>query len=318
MTEVRSRRHHHAAQVCAHSDQRSGGHCGCGILGRHRAGKRCSASALAAHTPESTNGERCSTPAAARPATPFPARRIARSSAAGSALKSPFGTFYAPNISPDPTDGIGRWSEARIRDRAVEGHVAGRPALFSGVSLHVLSAHASWTTCAICSPTSRRCRRCKAASAITMCRFPSTCAARSAAGSSSTSTASRSSPIRQQSAAMEPRRLSRQRAVALRGVPQPARCAWRHHRAPAICRRPEPGRRRLDSQYHAEGFGRLFGEGHRLYAQDRQTPGGDSVGGAMVAVVRNTSQLSDEDRNAMAVYIKSLPPVEGPPQPAKK
>src|SRR5580658_8311837 len=30
----------------------------------------------------------------------------------GLALASPFGTFYAPNISPDPADGIGRWSEA--------------------------------------------------------------------------------------------------------------------------------------------------------------------------------------------------------------
>src|SRR5216683_1456967 len=30
----------------------------------------------------------------------------------GLAIPSPFGTFYAPNISPDPSDGIGRWSEA--------------------------------------------------------------------------------------------------------------------------------------------------------------------------------------------------------------
>src|SRR3954447_14130942 len=29
----------------------------------------------------------------------------------GLAIPSPFGTFYAPNISPDPSDGIGRWSE---------------------------------------------------------------------------------------------------------------------------------------------------------------------------------------------------------------
>ena len=28
----------------------------------------------------------------------------------GLALKSDFGTFYVPNISPDPDDGIGRWS----------------------------------------------------------------------------------------------------------------------------------------------------------------------------------------------------------------
>ena len=30
----------------------------------------------------------------------------------GLAIPSPFGTFYAPNISPDPVDGIGRWSES--------------------------------------------------------------------------------------------------------------------------------------------------------------------------------------------------------------
>ena len=45
-------------------------------------------------------------------------------------------------------------------------------------------------------------------------------------------------------------------------------------------------------------------------------PNGDSVGGAMGKVVRNTSQLSEADRAAMAAYIKSLPPVEGPKQPA--
>jgi hypothetical protein len=47
-------------------------------------------------------------------------------------------------------------------------------------------------------------------------------------------------------------------------------------------------------------------------------PDGDSVGGVMVAVIRNTSQLPAADRKAMAVYIKSLPAVEGPPRPAKK
>jgi mono/diheme cytochrome c family protein len=41
------------------------------------------------------------------------------------------------------------------------------------------------------------------------------------------------------------------------------------------------------------------------------TPDGDSVGGSMVDVVRNTAQLSKADRDAMAVYIKSLPAVEG-------
>ncbi len=32
--------------------------------------------------------------------------------AGGPALKTPFGTFYGPNITPDVTHGLGRWSEA--------------------------------------------------------------------------------------------------------------------------------------------------------------------------------------------------------------
>ena len=31
--------------------------------------------------------------------------------AGGRALESPFGTFYAPNITPDPDTGSGRWSD---------------------------------------------------------------------------------------------------------------------------------------------------------------------------------------------------------------
>lgn len=47
------------------------------------------------------------------------------------------------------------------------------------------------------------------------------------------------------------------------------------------------------------------------------TPGFDSVGGTMAAVVRNTAQLPDADRAAMAEYLKSLPAVQGPVRPAK-
>ncbi|MGH6959931.1 MAG: c-type cytochrome, partial [Dongiaceae bacterium] len=32
--------------------------------------------------------------------------------AGGRPLKTPFGTFYSPNITPDPEHGIGRWSDA--------------------------------------------------------------------------------------------------------------------------------------------------------------------------------------------------------------
>ncbi len=45
--------------------------------------------------------------------------------------------------------------------------------------------------------------------------------------------------------------------------------------------------------------------------KDGFTPDFDSVGGSMAEVVRNTAELSDTDRMAMAIYLKSLPPIEG-------
>jgi hypothetical protein len=38
----------------------------------------------------------------------------------------------------------------------------------------------------------------------------------------------------------------------------------------------------------------------------------------MVEVIKNLAQLSAADRDAIATYVKSLPPVTGPTPPAKK
>ena len=50
------------------------------------------------------------------------------------------------------------------------------------------------------------------------------------------------------------------------------------------------------------------------------TPDSDLVGSGMKAVVRGTSKLSDADRHAMAVYLKSVPAIHVPaaPRPAAK
>ncbi len=46
-----------------------------------------------------------------------------------------------------------------------------------------------------------------------------------------------------------------------------------------------------------------------------QTPAFDAVGSGMKAVVRGTSKLTDGDRHAIAVYIKTVPPIETKPPP---
>lgn len=38
------------------------------------------------------------------------------------------------------------------------------------------------------------------------------------------------------------------------------------------------------------------------------TPDGDFVGGAMAEIVRNTARLTDDDRRAIAAYLKAVPP----------
>src|SRR5438309_8589273 len=39
----------------------------------------------------------------------------------GLGITSPFGTFYVPNISPDPVDGIGKWTEAEFSNAVTKG-----------------------------------------------------------------------------------------------------------------------------------------------------------------------------------------------------
>lgn len=63
-------------------------------------------------------------------ATPF---------AGGRALKTPFGTFYGPNITPNPEDGIGRWSEADFIRAMREGQ---RP---DGANLYPAFPYPSFT-----------------------------------------------------------------------------------------------------------------------------------------------------------------------------
>jgi mono/diheme cytochrome c family protein len=52
--------------------------------------------------------------------------------------------------------------------------------------------------------------------------------------------------------------------------------------------------------------------------RDGELPDNDFVSGDMGKVVSNTGRLSEADQKAMAVYVKSIPAVEGPRQPQPK
>src|SRR5262245_19165807 len=80
------------------------------------------ASALGAHTPNADNGKTmfiaggCASCHAAS-SKPDDYTRLS----GGLGLKSPFGTFYVPNISSDQKDGIGAWTEAQFVTAMMKG-----------------------------------------------------------------------------------------------------------------------------------------------------------------------------------------------------
>ena len=61
---------------------------------------------------------------------------------------------------------------------------------------------------------------------------------------------------------------------------------------------------------HEDGI-KWSAEDYVMFLETGQTPEFESVGGSMAEVIENTSKLSPEDREAMAAYLTSLPPRPG-------
>ena len=79
------------------------------------------ASALAPHTPDLANGRTMFLIGGCASCHSVPEQEDATRLGGGLALNSPFGVFYVPNISPDKKDGIGAWSEAQFVTAMVKG-----------------------------------------------------------------------------------------------------------------------------------------------------------------------------------------------------
>ena len=79
------------------------------------------ASALGPHTPNLANGKEMFYAGGCASCHAVPKQKDTTQLGGGLALGSPFGTFYVPNISSDPKDGIGGWSEAQFVTAMVKG-----------------------------------------------------------------------------------------------------------------------------------------------------------------------------------------------------
>lgn len=69
---------------------------------------------------------------------------------------------------------------------------------------------------------------------------------------------------------------------------------------------------------HKDGVAEWSAKDIAWMLKSGDTPEGDVVGGSMKSVVKNMAELPDTDRTAIAAYIKALPGRASPPKPAKK
>jgi len=276
------------------------------------------ASALSAYTPKPGNGKTMFFAGGCAACHMSTGQEDKTRLGGGLAMKTPFGTLTAPNISSDPKDGIGAWSEADFVT-----------ALWKGTSPDGRHYYPAFPYTSY--------RRMKLEDVRDLFTYLKTLPA--VAGRTPDHAMTFPFNIR--------RMLGGWKFLFLDGekfTPDPNRpVEWNRGaylvNAPGHCAECHSPRNFLggiiDAQRFAGGPDPEGGDGWipnitragiGKYSEadiarvltSGDTPDGDSVGGSMGKVVGNTSQLSDADRAAMAMYVKSLPPVEGPKPPASK
>ncbi|KRR23687.1 alkylated DNA repair protein [Bradyrhizobium lablabi] len=235
----------------------------------------------------------------------------------GLAMPSPFGTFYVPNISSDPTYGIGRWSEADFVTAVLKGTSPDGAHYFPAFP-YASYQHATvddvrdlFAYLKTLAPVTGKPRDHDVPFPFNIRRNVGIWKWLFKNDKVITADASRS-PSWNRGAYLvngmghcaechSPRNFLGGIVQAQRfaGGPNPEGEGWV----------PNITEKRL-SEWSAKDIA--------YFLETGQTPDGDTAGGSMVRVIKNTSQLSPEDRAAIAEYVKSLPAVEGPPRPKKK
>ena len=229
--------------------------------------------------------------------------------AGGVALKSPFGTFYSPNISPHPSDGIGAWTEADFVT-----------AMWKGTSPQDTHYYPAFPYTSY--------QRMKQADVRDLFAYLKTLPA--VQGRARDHDLPAPFNVRRLLGAWKflfldgkefqpdaTRSQQWNRGAYL--VNGPGHCAECHSPRNALgaiiasqrfAGGPDPESDGQIPNITPAGIGNYSEQDIARVLETGELPDGDSVAGRMRAVVRNTSELAAEDRAAMATYIKSIPPIE--------
>jgi mono/diheme cytochrome c family protein len=234
----------------------------------------------------------------------------------GLALTSPFGTFYVPNISPDPADGIGRWSEAQFVNAVMHG-VSPSGAHYFPAFPYTTYAHAKRDDISDLFAYLK-----KLASVSGRVRdhdvpFPFNIRRNIGIWKLLFMGGKPFAPDRARSAQWN------RGAYLVNSLGHCAECHSPRNflggivAAQRFAGGPDPEGKGWVPNITQKGLSDWSEKDIAYFLESGQTPDGDSAGGSMVSVIRNISQLSEADRSAIANYVKSLPPVDGPPKPKK-
>jgi mono/diheme cytochrome c family protein len=235
----------------------------------------------------------------------------------GFALKTAFGTFYAPNISPDPNHGIGRWTEADFITAMVKGtspdgdHYYPAFPYTSYQRMRIDDLRDLFAYLKTLPPVQSASREHELPMVFRIRRTLGIWKFFFLDGR----------PVQ-----ANPNNSERWNRGAYL-VNGPGHCAECHSPRNILGGIIES--QRFAGGPDAQGDGwvpNITQNGLSTWTHEQlvallesgEMPDGDTVGGDMAKVVANTSKLSAEDRAAIAEYIKSLPPVEGPKRPEKK
>src|ERR1700687_569219 len=234
----------------------------------------------------------------------------------GLAIPSPFGTFYAPNISPDPVDGIGRWSEAAF-GRAVTQGISPAGFHYFPAFPYTSYGHARvsdirdlFAYLRTLEPVSGKVRDHDVPFPFNIRRNVGIWKWLFVDGKPFVPDATRSAQWNRG-------------AYLVNSLGHCAECHSPRNflggiiTAQRFAGGPNPEGEGWVPNITQKGLGKWSENDIADFLETGDLPDGDSAGGAMVRVIKNTSQLNPEDRAAIADYIKSLPPVDGPPRPKK-
>lgn len=235
----------------------------------------------------------------------------------GLAIPSPFGTFYAPNISPDESDGIGRWTEAEFVT-ALKAGVSPRGTHYFPAFPYTSYAHASTDDIRDLFAYLKTLEQVSGKVRDHDVPFPFDIRRNIGIWKLLFFDSKAFTPDATHSAQWN------RGAYLVNGLGHCAECHSPRNflggiiTAQRFAGGPNPEGEGWVPNITQKGLSDWSAKDIDYFLKTGQMPDGDSAGGSMGRVIKNTSQLPDADRAAMAEYVKSLAPVEGPPKPSKK